>query len=251
MFNLNTPWKFQYFKCLLFVNKMVYCAAFYSSDDRRKTTGISYHCFIKDPPLREQWLPKICRAALVIFITLEVVFWPSHTWLLRGVLRKRTPNTKGPKGANQGELQYTIVFPKHTKYWVAKPNYFREDKQRSSQSNVRYNYNLSEKTSVNMKFRKRNFDTIITSQWFIQFVAAMIINFMVFDMKQGPTAYLPSLQHFGDKHSLKNNKVIFQVDFSSWSMQMIFHLWRMGCHSSGKKTTWHFVFQLTRSLNEF
>jgi len=25
------------------------------------------------------------------------------------------------KGANQGELQYKLVFPKHTKEWVAKP----------------------------------------------------------------------------------------------------------------------------------
>ena len=50
----------------VFVDKMVYCAAFDCNNDSRKTTGISYHCFPKDPSLREQWLAKISRADLVI-----------------------------------------------------------------------------------------------------------------------------------------------------------------------------------------
>ena len=50
----------------VFVDKMIYCGAFDCNNDSRKTTGISYHCFPKDPPLRGQWLAKICRADLVI-----------------------------------------------------------------------------------------------------------------------------------------------------------------------------------------
>ena len=50
----------------VFVDKMVYCAAFDCNNDSRKTTGISYHCFPKDPSLREQCLAKISRADLVI-----------------------------------------------------------------------------------------------------------------------------------------------------------------------------------------
>ncbi|XP_068704476.1 THAP domain-containing protein 2-like [Montipora foliosa] len=45
---------------------MVYCAAFDCNNDSRKTTGISYHCFPKDPSLREQWLAKISHADLII-----------------------------------------------------------------------------------------------------------------------------------------------------------------------------------------
>ena len=45
---------------------MVYCAAFDCNNDSRKRTGISYHCFPKDPSLREQWLVKILRADLII-----------------------------------------------------------------------------------------------------------------------------------------------------------------------------------------
>ena len=67
--NINTLWKdivqfninFQ-----VFVDKMVYCAAFDCSNYSRKTTGISYHCFPKEPSLREQWLAKISRAHLII-----------------------------------------------------------------------------------------------------------------------------------------------------------------------------------------
>ena len=50
----------------VFVDKMVYCAAFDCNNDSRKTTGISYHCFPKDPSLREQWLAKISRADLIV-----------------------------------------------------------------------------------------------------------------------------------------------------------------------------------------
>ena len=71
---------------------MVYCAAFDCSNYSRKTTGISYHCFPKEPSLREQWLAKISRAHLIISNSTRLCSEPSfHTWLLRAWPPGRTP----------------------------------------------------------------------------------------------------------------------------------------------------------------
>ena len=45
---------------------MVYCAAFDCNNDSRYTTGISYHCFLRDEPLWSQWLAKISQADLLV-----------------------------------------------------------------------------------------------------------------------------------------------------------------------------------------